>query len=353
MKKWLVDFEVISYITIAKGQNEVFDFVAPDNSYSAQIRNLKTKQGTPEPLLNIQIILDAEDWESAYNKSIDHLLKFLDCMALTLNAVFKRHRTRRVIDWTPGRKERECILFQTFANPNCPQQLINNEHLKSVSLFLQCDRDESLGLAMRWYRRALISDMPEEAFQYFWFALEILAEREKPAGLVSDKCHRCREPLFCKKCNEIPKHHPYPKQAIQALIKSSVRGNPDKFFEMVQKVRHALLHGESSHRIEKDIKTDFGKIRDLIGKVVWTALFNQLRKNLKDTKDVDKFCILQQMSYDNYEVGLTVDMLVFAPENSDINNPKIDDFPYPPVNVTMLVRESMDSVVEEEHKPLE
>lgn len=353
MKKWLVDFEVISDVALAEGQSEVFDFIAPDNSYSAQLRNLKTKPGTPEPLLGIQIILEGENWESAYDRSLDHLLKFLDCAALTLNAVFKRHRTRRVIDWTPGIKQRECILFQEFANPNRPLQIINMDHLKSISLFLQCDSDESLSLAMRWYRRALISDMPEEAFQYFWFALEILAEREKPGGLVSDKCPKCHESLLCPKCNDTPEHRPYPKQAIEALIKSTVRGNPDEFFEKIQKVRHALLHGESSRKIEEELKVDFGKIRDQIGKVVWTALFNQLRKNLKDAKDGDKFCILQPVTFGNYEMGFTANMVVSAPHNSDFDNPKIEDFPYPPVNVTMLVRESLESVVEEEVKPLE
>lgn len=351
MRKWLVDFEVISDMALAKDK-DVLSFVAPDGSYSMQIRDLKTTPGATEPLLSIQIILDGEDWESTYNKSVEYLLKFLDCATLTFNATFKRHRTRRVIDWTFGLKQRDYILFQQFPDPNYPLAIISTDHLKSISLFLQCNRDKSLDLAMRWYRKAVMADMSEEAFQYFWFALEILAEREKPASSVPDKCPKCHGPLSCTKCGEIPKHRPYRKQSIEILIKATVSGNPDKFFETVQKVRHALLHGESRRKIESEQKIELGKVTDFLGKAVWTALFNQLRKNLKNTKDEDRFCILQPTTYSNYEMGVNTHMRIGTPASS-INDPKIEDFTYPPVTITMLASEDEKHTNEKEFKPLE
>jgi len=354
MKKWLVDFEIISHVALSNElAGQALFFEAPDGGFTAQVSDLKTKLGTLDPILTIQIILEEDGWESAEEKGTECLLKFLDCLALTLNTTFKRRRTRRVIDWTPGLKSRECKLYQQFSDPNRPLPILNEEHLKSVSLFLQSDTDEALGLAMRWYRLALISELPEEAFQYFWFALEILAEREKSNILVPDKCPICQNPLFCQTCNKTAQHRPYPKQAIEELIKVTVTGQPDQFYEIMQKIRHALLHGESREKIERAQKIKLEKNKDDLGRVVWTILFNQLRKNLKEAKKEDKFCILQPSSYSEYTLGVVAHAVLTAPKNSDPENPKIEEFPYPPFNVSMLTREREDSVDEQEHKPIE
>ncbi|GAG13447.1 unnamed protein product, partial [marine sediment metagenome] len=188
---------------------------------------------------------------------------------------------------------------------------------------------------------------------YFWFALEILAEHEKGDSLVSDKCPHCQNPLFCQTCNKITQHRPYPKQAIEALIKATVTGDSDKFYEITQKIRHSLLHGESREKIEREQKVKFGKISNNLGRIVWTVLFNQLRKNLKSAKKNDKFCIIQPSTYSKYILGVMAHTVLTARGGSDPENPKIEDFPYPPFNVSMLTREKIDSVEEMEHKPIE
>ncbi len=355
-RKWLVDFEVISDAALSDKVTEgqiIFEG-HPPGSYTAQVRNFKTSPGTLDPILSVQIILDGEGLESTREKATDHLLELLDCLTLTFNISFKRHKTKRLIDWTPGLVQRECFIFREFADPNTPYPILNEDYLKSVALFLHCDKDESLGLAMRWYRRALIADASEETFQYFWFALEILAERGKGNVLVPDRCPQCRTPLLCETCGKISEHHPYPKQAIEQLIKIIVKGDPEKFFEIIQRIRHSLLHGESVKNIEKQQKVNVSNMRDSLGRVVWMAILNQVKNCAKNVKDGDGFSFVQTNTYSSYSPGVAVHAVLTANRaGANPQNPKIEDFPFPPFQVSLMVREKEDSTQEHEHKPID
>ena len=357
LRKWLADFEVISEVSLASNISESgITFQGnPPGAYIVQIKNLESTPGIIDPTLSVQIILDGEEWEEAYDRAIKHLLEILDCLTLTFNSRIKRRKSRRMINWTPGLVQRECILFQEFADPNIPYPIFNDSYLKTVNFFLHCKKDETLTLAIRWYRKALMAETTAETFQYFWFALETLAERDKPDIRVPDLCPKCRKPLYCEDCKKVPEHRPYPKQAIEALIKSVVKGNFEQFFDMSQKIRHALMHGENIQNFGKENNVDINKVRDDLGKVVWGAIFNQIGKCERESKIEAELPFFTKTSYSRQRPGVAIVAKITATRlGADILNPKIEDFAFPPFNVSMMVRDKEDSFEgEREHKPID
>ena len=117
----------------------------------------------------------------------------------------------------------------------------------------------------------------EEQFQYFWFAVENIAEMTKSVEKVPDQCPKCSAPLFCTACNEVPLHRPYAKQAIMALIKSVVTDAPEAAYARLSKVRHMLLHGDTKEAIEVDIEGTLAEHVDLVARVAFAAIVNALK----------------------------------------------------------------------------
>ncbi|MGO7785661.1 methylamine utilization protein MauJ, partial [Rhizobium ruizarguesonis] len=56
--------------------------------------------------------------------------------------------------------------------------------------------------ALRWYRLGIHAYSPDDQFTYFWFALEIVAEFQKPTSKVHDKFPHCQSALYCEKCEK-------------------------------------------------------------------------------------------------------------------------------------------------------
>jgi hypothetical protein len=66
-------------------------------------------------------------------------------------------------------------------------------------------------LSMRWWARGVSASPTWYQFQFFWYALEILAEHVKPADAVADRCPACPGELYCRECDKVPDASAVPK----------------------------------------------------------------------------------------------------------------------------------------------
>jgi len=93
---------------------------------------------------------------------------------------------------------------------------------------------------------------PDEQFEWFWLATEVLAEHTKDSAPVHDQCPRCKGPLFCPECKETPTHKPFAIQAIRELIRQHAERDPERLFQVSSEFRRALAHGRRLKVVEED-----------------------------------------------------------------------------------------------------
>jgi len=73
-----------------------------------------------------------------------------------------------------------------------------------------------------------------------------------------------------------PEHRPYPKQAIAASIADVSEGDPANFFDMANRFRNCLMHGDAIESIEAELGVDFGHMVDQLGQAAWAILMKKL-----------------------------------------------------------------------------
>jgi hypothetical protein len=122
----------------------------------------------------------------------------------------------------------------------------------------------------------------DDQFTYFWFALEIVAEFQKPADKVNDKCPRCQSALYCEKCETHPQHRPYAKQAIRALLMEADNDCDDATVALLDKTRNSLMHGATLKEIEGSLPDPHESVVDTLGRLLWKALVKQFPREMFD-----------------------------------------------------------------------
>ena len=154
--------------------------------------------------------------------------------------------------------------------------------------------------------------------------VEILSQEVKPTEKVNDACPSCKEALYCPKCDTNPTHKPYPKQAIEHLFSLVVKGDDGKAFEISNKFRNSLMHGDSVEKIEKDLGIALSTQIDVLGKIAWYAILNILRNSLPATGEKIKLHFLETNTYCEKEMHVKMD-ITFKSRNPEI--PNIEDIP--------------------------
>ena len=243
-----------------------------------------------------------------------------------------------VADWTPGLKSHRFLYFKEFPNPDVPNYGLTQEHIETVAKYSANPIPLSVRLAMSWWARGVKASYPTEQFQYFWYALEILAEHLKPTTRVSSKCPACNGDLNCQTCGSVPLHRPYPKQALKMVIEKHVRHDPDHFFKTVDEARNRLLHGADDKAIEQDLGIKWEKLSDNLGKVTWVSLLDTLGKITMETSDKETLlALIETNTFVHYHVTIRTDMIMSG-NHLDPANPQIDEF-QPKFELNMIVNE--------------
>jgi hypothetical protein len=275
--KCLADYDVEVDICLEDSET----FVSSPNQarkYDFYIKNKVQKENETNNTLSIKIVFDVDELENAADESKVILADIINSLAFVTNGKFSPYRLTKVIDWTPGLTSRRLIFYTEPAPDAAAIAAINAEILAFAQELIQLDLDTPIKSAMRWFRLGVAAEVLEEQFQYFWFALEILAQIDKPSDPVNDQCSKCKGALFCSACNEHPKHKPFNSQLIAKLVGEISRDNTGEVYKVFSKVRNTLMHGNQLHEIESKLPCESYKVVDKLAQTVWTTLHSKLNK---------------------------------------------------------------------------
>jgi len=112
------------------------------------------------------------------------------------------------------------------------------------------------------------------------------------------------------------------------------------------------MHGELRSEIERKLKINFDHVRDLLGRVVLISILNALRKNAKDIDGEGKYKILIHKTYTKFGVQ-SVAAIQMGPKDTDPNSPKLKDYPYPPLTVTLQTSADESFGQHTDHSPID
>jgi len=247
----------------------------PKGLFSARIRNIRRKNFDTPFLFTLYLTFDAESLEIAKNISDEILAQCLNILALTTGCSFVKHRIRQVVDCNGDSEMRSVLAWSENIDHDDPQPILDENFAESIERLLKYDIPPAITKAMRWYRLGINASTPDDQFQFFWFALELVANFRKTTDKVPDQCPRCKSPLYCETCKSHPSHKPYIKQAIQALIKSIVHDCDDDTIKMLSDTRNALMHGSTLREIEEKLPRPHEEVVNILGKIVFQVLIHQ------------------------------------------------------------------------------
>ena len=203
MTRWRVDFKVKSDLVLAQHEKKIL-FTAPDNSHEIHLvtKRGQGKHAADELYLSAHVVLEDEEVRHAADEAEVRLRQFLDVLAIVSNSYYSIEELVMAVDWTPGLKERRLQVYNVFPNPHVPMYALTQAQMDAVKKLMANTIPRAMRLAMRWWARGVSAESPSEQFQFFWYALEILAEYIKPTIKVPSKCPKCNGDLFCPVCKE-------------------------------------------------------------------------------------------------------------------------------------------------------
>lgn len=247
----------------------------PQGLFRALIKNIPRPDYSTPFLLSLHLYFDAPDLDGAKELAEERLADCLNMLAFASGSAFTRHRIRQIVDCTPDSGMRDIRFWGEAIDHEDPQPFLNEDTTKAIERLSEFQLPPAIRRAMRWYRLGINATVPSDQFQYFWFALEIIAEFQKGEEKVPSNCSHCNSPLFCESCNTHPVHKRYQKQAIQALLAAVDKEFDEAMFKRLDKTRNGLMHGSTMKEIEGDQPEGDKHIVDILGNLVWKALVHQ------------------------------------------------------------------------------
>lgn len=279
----VANFEVSSDLSVV-ADGRVLKICDPRDAFKALVRNIPRSEFTTPFLLSIHIYFDAEALNEADEVAEDHLATCLNMLAFTTGSGFRKHRIRQIVDAEPPLKGamRDIRMWGDRIEYEDPQPFLDHSHGKTIERLLEHDIPPAIRRALRWYRLGINAPAPDDQFTYFWFALEIVAEFQKPVAKVNDKCPHCQTALYCEKCDTHPQHRPYAKQAIRALLVDADEGCDDATVALLDKTRNSLMHGATLKEIEDSLPDPHESVIDMLGRLLWKTLIRQFPAEMFD-----------------------------------------------------------------------
>jgi hypothetical protein len=250
-------------------------FEHPKGVFKVRLRNIVRQDYSTPFLLSLYLTFEAPDLDAAPDLADERLAECLNFLALATGCTYVRHRIRQIVDCTPGLKMRSCLMWGDSIEHENPHPIIDERITASLGRLLTYDPPPVLRRAMRWYRIGINAENPDDQFQYFWFALELIAIARKSTDKVNDKCPHCQSALYCEKCEIHPMHRPYEKQAIRTLMQSVDKTCDDAIADRLEKARNTLMHGGTLREIQEHLPKPHEEIVDVLGRIVFKVLINE------------------------------------------------------------------------------
>jgi hypothetical protein len=300
----------------------------PAGRFSLTLSNAtEAEHAVPEAVLSAQVIFETELGFPDERGEIDELAykwlgEALNVLAFTTNRKFVPRTLKRLVDWTSGRSDRDAMIYTETPEWDLAEPELNADYIGTAERILAMQAGPAHQAAMRWHRIAVQEGVLEQQFSYFWFALEIVAEAVKGAERVPSLCPRCRTPLYCEQCQNHPTHRRYRGEAILELIRRVHPQQPDEIFEVLQRIRHTLVHGGRIADIPDLLCSDQQAVNKL-GVITWNAIAFMADKTA-DPRPGTPLTFGVPEHYVRRKLVATAHMRLQLP-NPD--NPNIRDFP--------------------------
>ena len=313
--KFIAQFDVIS--DVSASDNAVKHSIqSPEGDFSLVIRETVLKEGERLARLRCNMEFESEALEHAQQDFMDRVLGVLDRLSLVTHAIFRFDRLHKIFDWTPNKTMRSGLIFVYDPPESTPEWVLDENIFETANLFQHASIDDQMSSALRWFRLGIIADTPQEQFQNFWFALELLAQHKKTTNRVHDICARCGEALYCETCNTHPKHRPYPKQAIESVFQSLEPSEPE-LFPIMNKVRNSLLHGERVSKTEVTTGVPLDQIVDPLARLTWKGLISEVVASLPEDMRPDSLKVSAASTFVRWTLAATAHIEMDVPLGPD------------------------------------
>ena len=328
-KLFLLEFEVESHGCLVEGLARITTKIEGEG-VQLEVSNLDVHPGNDHPLLLFYLTVPGDEIQAAKNSGTAWLKTYINYLSFATNLPFRINRLIRIVDWTPGLKERNCHQYEKFPGSELPHAVLDDSIFISIEKLYTLKTTPAFRRALKWFSAGISSEYTDDQFQFFWLTVELIAQLTKQPEKVNDLCTVCHQPLYCQSCNTHPKHKPYAKQAIKQLFERTMRDGADKFFETSNGIRNAIMHGEEVEAIEASSGHKLEDIVNTLGGLAWTALLNTFLQNPEDRERISRLNLLQTNMYAHQVLTTAVHLLVYS---SDPNNPKVSEFAKPKISL--------------------
>lgn len=273
----VANYEIRSECCVLE-DGHVLEMRHPNGTYRGRIRNIPRSTFATPFLLALDLYFEAPSLDQAQDVADSHLVEVMNMLAFVTGCSLTRQRIRLIFDATPEKAMRDVRMWSDILQFEDPKPLLSRNIAQAVELLSQFDLPPALRKAMRWYRLGVNASAQDDQFMNFWFALEILAEYQKPTERVPDVCQVCKSPLFCETCRAHSMHRPFATQAIEMLMRRVDKTCDDAVVRRLFRSRNRLMHGDTLEEIDEQGKASDAPeehVVNILGRLVWRAVIFQ------------------------------------------------------------------------------
>ena len=263
MDRWLLSAEAVIPVSPPQEQNapvggRVASFsllLSPPNDQTDIIKFIPKNRAAAddETRYRLEVIVEADQPLAAIARSlslVDGTLDLITFLTLRPSSLVSRHQ---VVNLTQkdladqGQKVEETIgVFGQMVRPDEPFP---------PHELLGAQGDERIKAALRWFRKATLSENLEDSFLAFYIVLELLSPVIKPEKAST---HVCRE---CGKSTGIAKSA---REGILFVV-TDILNKDAKVLDGVAKTRAKIVHGANyGDRLRQIVAQDMGLMTELV-----------------------------------------------------------------------------------------
>ncbi len=200
----------------------------------------------PEELVAFNLEFNAPDIESALEWGSEEFEARVAVLAtLTLKQI-EIKGALSCVEITPGKYDglRSGHIAEEAISE--PVTLSNDllRHVMGGTAFAERLSPKLVG-SFRWFRKGLAAVFPEDAFLYYWIALEMIATEFAVGESRFLQCPRCQTQFeTCPNCEESTEMRPQASHGVIALFRDHLNWEKQKF-RALNRTRSKLMHGNS------------------------------------------------------------------------------------------------------------
>lgn len=266
------EFEVTGDLVLPGTDTQLVSADTAGNQFTFRNGKISDK-GHPIDLA-VTVIGNSESMENAEHDLREALLTYLNLLAFTTHSRFRLERTVQLIEWEPGKRQRQMWAFHKTDPRMPPSPDLIDKYTRTVEALDGVSPAPFIRTALRYFRYAMVSPIHEDQFMNFWLALEIVAENSKDKEKVPIPCANCGKDMVCESCGDRPLRTPMAKQAIESAIERNAEpGKASDVKKLLFAARNGIMHGRGIQSVERECGKSFPEVVNTLGMVAWHAIF--------------------------------------------------------------------------------